>query len=213
MRTETRLLLILAVVISMGCKSWRDSIDTKMIARDAYSEKVGMNQMLRDVEACGQHSASERLRLKAELYGDDSYFAAQDRRVATGKVVGKEIGKEMAEPSPGPGMPTTRQASGKLNTERMAGDAGALAGGFIIDVITSDSDKHDQKMLAMDLDNVHTFVRFKNICLRQKGYQVPEYEADGTGTAHLLAEPLRVVIRAEDGREVVMYQQPETEGE
>ena len=74
-----------------------------------------------------------------------------------------------------------------------------------------DPDKHEQEMLVKDLDSLGTYVRFKNICLRVKGYEVREYQDDGTRTAHLLQEPLSVVLRDQDGGETIMYSRPKDE--
>lgn len=88
---------------------------------------------------------------------------------------------------------------------------GAAAGSFLIGALFYDTDNHEKNMLMKDLENVHTFIRFKNTCLRGKGYAVREYEEDGARAAYLVGNLLRIVFRGEDGSETVMYQPPKAD--
>jgi hypothetical protein len=208
MRTHMALFALLAVAATSGCKSITNKIDTAMITRDEHAAYMGMKQMVRDVDECGTHSVRERNRLISELQLGDAYFEQQERNEAIGAAIGREIGEEFGEPTPGPGRPGRPRANGEIDTERLAGAAGAAAGSFLIGALFYDTTKHEQNMLTKDLENVHTFVRFKNICLRNKGYAVREYEEDGDRVAYLAGAPLRVLLRGEDGSEIVMYQRP-----
>lgn len=214
MRIGSRLLLILTALAVTGCasvKNWTDEIDTEMITRNDYANSMGMAKMLKDVEECGTQAVTERRRLQTEVMAGDAYFAEQAGSVETAQAVGKAITEISLSSGSSLLGPTTKKKSGELNTERMAADAAGALVGFVVDVITSDLDKHEQEMLVKDLDSLGTYVRFKHVCLRVKGYQVREYEKDGTGTAHLLQEPLRVVLRDQDGGETIMYSRPKDE--
>lgn len=203
---------VMAMLVMSGCQSltaWTNEADTAMITRNDFAKARGMKTMLNDVNECGTHAARERQRLQTETVAGDSYFQQQKGTVATGQAVGREIGEEFFERD-------TSQAprqlkNGEIDKERLAGAAGAAALGFVVDVITSDGSKHDQEMMVIQLKNLKTYIRFKNICLRDKGYDVSEYAEDGVTTAHLEWKPLRVILRRPDGSETVMYQQPEAD--
>jgi len=205
-------LCVLAVAVGcagagLGCRSWTNAIDTKMIAKNEFAQSQGMAQMKKDVDECGVHSVRERKRLRAQLWGEDTYLADQAAGRAASGAVGREIGQASVTPDSSAGPPK-RRANGEIDKERVAGAAGAAAAGFVWRALTSDSSKHETEMLTMDIDSLRTYVRLKNTCLRGKGYEVPEHAEDGAGTAYLLSDPLRVMLHHEDGREVVMYERP-----
>lgn len=124
--------------------------------------------------------------------------------------MGAALGREWVRPND----VRARNAPGQSNKEKRAALVGSIATGLVVGALTHDSSKTDLVNLDKDIDFFRTHVRFKYVCLRRMGYQIDEYAEDGTGTAYLeVGEPLRVTLREKDCTGIVMYEQPEPEGE
>ena len=168
---------------------------TGMITPNAYSERVGKDVMNADVDECSAKGEAERVRLLRELVAGDKDLVGRAQGEATREATGGKVGEALA--------PDNASSAKK--------DVYGAVGAAAWDILFSkyDPDTVDEDMLAKDL-GIESFTRgfataqrLQDACLRAKGYRVKRNEKDGSGIAVLLRDPARVVLRNEDGTEVV----------
>jgi hypothetical protein len=163
------------------------------ITPNGYSNRVGSEQMKADEKECFQYGMDEKRRLLNELVTGDPGVA-------------KREGKESAAEG-------TASSLAKMEGSSSAGaDAAGAVAGFLFS--SWDPKTYDEDMLAKYLgiegglgDGFTATQRLQYICLRRKGYRVLKNEEDGSGIPHLEREPrARVMLREDDGTEVVFYE-------
>jgi hypothetical protein len=181
-------LLGLFALVGLSC-----GLAAPTITPDEYSKSVGPRQMKADEKECFQYGMDERRRLLTELVTGDPGVAKREGRESAAKGTASSLAKMEGSSSAG-------------------ADAAGAAAGFLFS--SCDPSTYDEDMLAKYLgiegglgDGFTATKSLQYVCLRRKGYRVLEDEKDGAGIPHLEREPhARVVLREDDGSEVVFYE-------
>ena len=175
---------------------------------NAFSESRGAEEIANDIWECKAAGEAEQNRLVGELWAFDPYLEEYARRKAGNKSIGQSVGSAAANTDVDTSGEGVRVSSGSSTgfEEDMAGVAGSIAADILLG---TGYDESKQPLMDMEdyVQESDTFVRFTNMCLRQKGYQVDENAQDGSGTVFVNPEQLSVMIRRNDCVEVTMYQQ------
>lgn len=171
-----------------------------------FSESRTAKEIADDIWACKATGEAEQNRLLTDLRNFDPYLNEYAAR--TGKIdsVGQTVGTAAANTdvdTSGSGVRISGERSSEMERD-VLGAVGSIAASIFMD------DGYDpSKQPLMDLEDYleadDTFVRFTNICLRQKGYQVDENAEDGSGTLSVHPASLAVTIRRNDCIDVTMY--------
>ena len=215
-RTPLTIMLTSALVSGCGtivcmdgpCDAVMASAYSKSVfTPNAFSESRGAEQTADDIWECKAAGEAEQVRLLTELRDFDPYLIEYAARTAKIDGVGQSVGKTAANTdvdTSGSGV----QVSGGGSSSRAEQDIAGAAGSIVASIFMDDGyDPNKQPLVDLEeyLEDNDTFVRFTNMCLRQKGYQVDENAEDGSGTVSLNPELLSVTIRRNDCVAVTLY--------
>lgn len=184
-----------------------DIYSDSVFTPNEFSESRGATEIADDIWACKAAGEAEQNRLLTELRDYDPYLREYAARTAKIDGIGQGAGSVAANTdvdTSGDGV----RVSGNGSSSRFAKDVAGAAGSIIAGILMDDGyDPSKQPLMDLEgfLQDDDTFVRFTNICLRQKGYQVDENAEDGSGTASVSPERLTVTIRRDDCVEVTLY--------
>jgi len=184
-----------------------DVYSKSVFTPNEFSESRGATEIADDIWACKAAGEAEQNRLLTELRDYDPYLREYAARVAKIDGVGQGAGRVAASTdvdTSGSGVRISGDGSSSDAKKDMAGAAGSVIASIFMD---DGYDPSKQPLLDLEdfLQEDDTFVRFTNICLRQKGYQVDENAGDGGGTVSVNPELLAVTVRRDDCVEVTLY--------
>jgi hypothetical protein len=184
-----------------------DVYSKSVFTPNEFSESRGATEIADDIWACKGAGEAEQNRLLTELRDYDPYLREYAAREAKIDGIGQSAGRTAANTdidTSGSGVRVSGDSSSSDFKKDVAGAAGSIVASIFMD------DGYDpSKQPLMDLEDFlqedDTFVRFTNICLRQKGYQVDENAEDGSGSVSVNPELLAVTVRRDDCVEVTLY--------
>jgi hypothetical protein len=172
-----------------------------------FSESRGAEQTADDIWECKAAGEGDQVRLLTELRDFDPYLNEYAARSARVDGVGQSVGRTAANTdvdTSGSGVRVSGGGSGGKLEQEVAGAAGSIVASVFMD---DGYDPNKQPLMDLEdyLEENDTFVRFTNMCLRQKGYQVDENAEDGNGAVSLNPDLLAVTIRRSDCVDVTLY--------
>jgi len=184
-----------------------DIYSDSVFTPNEFSASRSTTEIADDIWACKAAGEAEQNRLVTELRDYDPYLKEYAARRAKIDGIGQSAGRGAASTNvdtSGSGVRISGDGSSSDAKKDMAGAAGS-----VIASILMDDGYEPSKQPLLDLEDFlledDTFVRFTNICLRKKGYQVDENAADGSGAVSVNPELLAVTVRRNDCVEVTLY--------
>jgi hypothetical protein len=175
-----------------------------------FSESRSTEETAADIWECKAEGQVEQSRLLAELRAFDPWLAEYAARRAKIEGVGQSAGRTAANTDVDTSGSGVRVSGGGSSTD-FEEDVGGALGSIAASVLLDDGyDPAKQPLIDLEsyLASDDVFVRFTEMCLREKGYELTEKAAnadDGPGMVNMDPEQLAVTIRRNDCVDVAMY--------